>query len=168
MSKPIVNSNAPRMGKKEFSSHVITKEIYKKFLEQHPEYKKMKWNDFKEYWGDITQTIRSESVINPLGVKLGYYLGEIKVQFLPYKFKPMNIDGSNQLGEKITFLNISTKGKVAKIKWERRWAVRFNKMLQFYGFEPDRKINDIAKVYVPENSEKIRTSRVTLGGKRKW
>lgn len=168
MSKPIVNKKSPRMGKKEFSTHLITKELYKKFIKQHPEYKKMKWDEFKQTWEEIAATIRSEAVINPLGVKLGYYLGEIKTQFLPYKFRPLNSEGSNEAGEKVTFLNISTRGKVAKIKWERRWAVRFNKMLQFYGFEPDRKMNAIAKKYVPENPEKIRTSRVTLGGKRRW
>lgn len=168
MADIIADKSAPRMGKKEFSIHLITKELYKKFINLHPEYKSMKYSDFKDYWEDIAFTIRSETVMNPLGVKLHYYLGETKTQFLPYKFKSVNIDASIEAGELIGNLNISTRGKVAKIKWERRQAVRFNKVLQFYGFEPDRKINTLAAKYVPENPEKIRTSRVTLGGKRTW
>jgi len=57
---------------------------------------------------------------------------------------------------------------VAKIKWERRWAVRFNKMLQFFAFEPTRKMNTMAKKYTDTNPDKIRVARNTLGGFSVW
>jgi hypothetical protein len=117
---------------------------------------------------EIAETIRSEGVMNPLGVKLSAYLGEIKTQFLPYRYETTDINASNEEGERIKHLNILTRGKVAKIKWERRFAVRFNQMLQFYGFEPHRDMNKLAKTYIPENIDKIRVSRTTLGGKRTW
>jgi hypothetical protein len=162
------NQKAPRMGKAAFSTQVFTRELYKKFLREFPEYKELTWKEFKTCWEEITATIREEGVMNPLGVKLGFYLGEIKTQFLPHKKKAVDRKASAEAGEVVTHLNLVTRGKVAKIKWERRWAVNFNKILQLYAFEPDQKMNKIAKTYIPENPEKLRVARITLGGKRTW
>lgn len=153
------------MPKAQFSTQLITKDLWKEFIKKFPEYKEMKWDEFYEGWKDIAQTIREEAVYNPLGVKMGSYTGEIKLQYLPYKFKADDPFLSEQMGEKVQNVNLVTGGKVAKIKWERRWAVRFNKMLQFFGFEPTREINHMAAEHTKENPEKIRISRNTLGGK---
>lgn len=163
-----VNRKAPRFSKTQFSTQIFGKELWKKFKEQHPEYSEMEWKEFKQLWGDITQTIRNETVMNPLGVKLGSYLGELKCQFLPYNFKATDINASNETGEQVNHLNILTRGKVAKIKWERRMAGKYFKMLQLYAFEPHRQNNEISKDYIPNNADKIRVSRNTLGGRRTW
>lgn len=128
----------------------------------------MSWKEFQERWGEIADTIRNEAIVNPLGVKLASYLGELKTQFLPKKYRAVDRKLFMETGEEVNHLNLVTRGKVAKIKWERRWAVNFNKILQLYAFEADRRMNSLAKTYVPENTEKIRTSRITLGGKRTW
>jgi hypothetical protein len=160
------NIKIPRLSKKEFSIQVITPELFERFQKEFPEYKDMKYDFFLETWLEIAQTIRTEGVVNPLGVKLGSYLGEIKTEFLPYKYRATDIQASNQEGEKVHHLNILTRGKVAKIKWERRWAVRFNNMLQFYGYEPHREMNTISHKYIPDNVDKVRVSRTTIGRKR--
>lgn len=156
------------MRKSKFSKTVISRELWKKFIEEFKEYKDMTWKEFYDNWLDIANVIRQETVHNPLGIKLGSYLGELKTQYLPHKFFADDKDLSNKLGEKVNHLDIHTKGKVAKIKWERRWAVKFNRMLQFYAFDETREINKLAKIYIDGNTEKVRTSRNTLGGPSIW
>lgn len=160
--------NAPRMKKAQFSKQVITKELWKSFKEEYEEYKSMSWADFYKHWCDIAQTIRQETVENPLGVKLGSYTGELKLQFLPHKFEAIDYPTSAELGDKVKHLNIVDRGKVAKLKWERRWAVKFNKMLQFYAFDATRPLLDAAKDKMQRDSEKLRVSRNTLGGHSVW
>lgn len=164
----VVDLNAPRMKKGEFSTRVITKDLWKRFISDYPEYRSLTLAEFKALWEDIAQTVREQTVFNPLGVKLGARIGELKYQYLPYKFKADNIAGSIKLGRPVTHLNIVNKGKVGKVKWERRWAVKYNKMLQFYAFEPDRKTRIIAKKYTDENPDLIRMARNTLGGFSIW
>lgn len=162
-----VNKKAPRMGKGEFSYHVVSRKLHEKFLQAHPD-SNISWQEFQKLWIDITDTIRTETVYNPLGVRLAYYLGELKVQYLPYKFGTVDKKASEELGVEVNNLHIHSKGKDIKVKWERRWAVKFNRMLQFYAFEPDRKICHLASKHTYESPEKLRVSRNTLGGKRAW
>lgn len=156
------------MRKKEFSSNVVTRELWRKFQNDNPEYKNIKWTEFYEIWLLISKELREEVVNNPLGVKLPFYTGEIKLQFLPYKFKAVNYAESSKLGKRITNANLMNRGKTATIKWERRWAVKFNKILQFFAFNPHRDIGKLAKERIDENPNTVRISRNTLGGKSKW
>lgn len=159
---------APRMRKGEFSKSVVTKELWKRFRKEFPEYKSITWRDFYDTWGEIAERIRHHAIHNPLGVKLGSYTGELKFQYLPHNFKAVDFETTEKEGEEHIHLNIGLKGKVPKIKWERRWAVKFNKMLQFYAFNETRAINDIAYKYTEENSEKLRVARNTMGGPSVW
>lgn len=159
---------APRMRKAKFSKSVITRELWKHFTKSSPEYKGMSWEEFSGLWGDIAETIRQEIITNPLGTKLASYTGELKLQYLCYDVKAKDKKSSNEMGEKVNHINIVTKGKVASIKWERRWAVKFNKMLQFFAFEPTRKLNHMAKAYMDKYPEKLRMARNTNGGFNIW
>jgi hypothetical protein len=162
------DTSAPRMRKAKYSINIVSKEGFKKFKESFPEYKNMKWDEFFQSWLDIADTLKTEIIENPLGVKLGSYTGELKLQYLPYKQKAVDLDLSNKLGEKVDHLNITTKGKIATIKWERRWAVKFNKMLQFFAFQPTRKLHSDAKKYIDNHPEKLRVSRAVTGGVNVW
>lgn len=159
---------APRMKKGEFSKMVITRELFKRFQKEFPEYKNMVWEDFFNSWLEIAEKIRLEAIHNPLGVKLGNHCGELKMQYLPYKFKAKNYRDSELQGEHVDNANIPQRGKVPKIKWERRWAVKFNKVLQFYAFDQTREINKIAYKYMQDNFDKLRVSRVVIGGFSVW
>jgi hypothetical protein len=152
------------MRKSKFSTKLIGRDSWKKFTKQFPEYKDMPWETFYQRWLEIAQTIREEAVTNPLGVRLGSYTGELKFQYLPYRSDPVAPKLSEELGEKTRHLNLINRGKVAKIKWERRWAQKFNKMLRFYAFEPTREINHMARDYIRRNPDGLRISRNTLGG----
>ena len=92
----------------------------------------------------------------------------MKLQFLPYKFQAKDHNGGEKIGEETTYLNLSNKGKVALIKWERRQAVKTNKILQFYAFDSTRELNKLAKDYIDKYPEKLRIARVTLGGPSVW
>lgn len=156
------------MRKGKFSKQVITRELWSKFIVDFPEYKDLTWDEFRVCWDDVADTIRTESITNPLGVKLGRLTGELKFQYLPHKFKAVDHNVTEELGEEIKHLNINTKGKVGSINWIRRWAVKFNKRLQFWTFQEDRKMNVLAKKYATEFPEKLRVARNTLGGFSVW
>lgn len=159
---------APRMRKGEFSKMVVTKDLWKRFMTEYPEYEGISWREFYDIWLQIAERVRYYSIYNPLGVKLGCFTGELKFQFLPHKFIAKDHHLSEKEGEEHIHLNLDIKGKVPTIKWERRWAVKYNKWLQFYAFDETREINILAHEYGKENMEKLRTSRNTLGGLSVW
>lgn len=168
--KPIkIDRKGPRMRKGKYSRQVVSKEAWKDFIENNPDYRNMTWNEFYQNWKEIAETIRNEVVTNPLGVKLGFYTGELKVQYLPHKFdRAMDKTASEEAGEHLTYVNLVTRGKVAIIKWERRWAVKFNRMLQFFAFESNREINKLAETYIKSHPDSVRTARNTMGGYSIW
>lgn len=158
---------APRMRKAKFSKQIITKELWKQFCKEYPEYK-LDWKQFQAEWMNIAKVIRKEVVENPLGVKLGSYTGELKYQYISASPDYVNHNISEELGESVTHLNIVTRGKVGKVKWERRWAVKFNPVLQYWAFDAFREIHALAKQHTDANPEKIRVSRSTQNGERIW
>lgn len=160
--------NAPRMRKGEFSKMVITRALWSKFKKSNPKYKSLTWKEFYSVWMEIAAKIRHETIYNPLGVKLGFHCGELKLQYLPYKFEVIDHSTSEKIGEQVTYTNLTNKGKVAKIKWERRQAVKTNKILQFYAFDPTREMNKMADKYIQNHPDKLRVARVTLGGHSVW
>ncbi len=164
--KPVYSNNrkAPRMRKAEFSKMVVTKELYKKFIKEFSEYKDMQWNEFYSKWLEIAEKIRYEAVNNPLGVKLGSYIGEIKVQYIPYQMEILSREESRRQGEVVNVHNFDSKGKPARVKWERRWAAKFNKILQFYAFNETRELTKAAHEYIVNNPTAIRVARITIGG----
>lgn len=169
--KPFLTNDrkAPRMKKGKYSTRVITKELWKEFINSNKDYADMKWQEFTKLWENIAETARMESVQNPLGVKLGSYTGEIKFQYLPTtKLQQPDPKATEELGYVVKELNILSKGKIGKTIWERRWAVKFNKMLQFFAYEPDRRIEELAKKYLEEHPDSIRIARNTLGGHSVW
>lgn len=171
MKKPIYQRNpkAPRMRKGAFIYNVINKELWIAFRHQYPEYISYTDRQLNKLWADITTTIQDEVRLNPNGVKLGGYNGELKFQYLPFKWDEVpDKYNTQEEGQPLNHVNLLTKGKVAKVKWERRWAVKFNKILQFYGFSPATKLEKGLSKYILENPEKIRTSRSTLKGYSVW
>jgi len=156
------------MRKGQFAEQILTRKAMTEFKKLYPEYKEMKWEEFRKYWLDIAETIRQEAIENPLGVKLGSYTGELKLQHLRKEFKTTNYNLSEKLSRKVDNLNIVAKGKVGIIKWERRWAVKFNRMLQFFAFSPTRELNRMARDRVDKSPETIREARLTIGGFSIW
>lgn len=158
----------PRMKKRKYITEIISLDTFNSFKEKFPEYQDMTFETFKQRWEEIASVMREEIITNPLGIKLGSYTGELKYQYLPYKYKARDIATTEQIGKVHNFVNLNTKGKVGVIKWERRWAVKFNKILQFYAFTPFRNLNLMAKKHTDENPNNIRISRITTGGKSVW
>lgn len=157
---------APRMRKAKYSEHVITPELWREFKNTYSEYKKKNNNELNSLWDDISSTIRSEIITNPLGVKLGSYTGELKLQYLPYNFKAEDKNILVNIGERVNHINLTTKGKVAKLKWERRWAEKFNKLLHFFAFGATRVLEKMANQHILANPENIRIARGTKNNRQ--
>lgn len=170
MNKPRYTNDrkAPRMKKAQFTKKVIDRHMWNEFKAKYPEYKTLKYAELNKVWDQIAAVLREEVVKNPLGVKLASYTGELKLQYLPHKFESISHAATQQQGEPVKNLNIMTRGKVAKLKWERRWAVKFNRMLQFFAFEGHRAMRNASGEHISENPDSLRVSRNTLGGYSFW
>jgi hypothetical protein len=158
----ILDVKAPRFGKGEFKKHLVTTAILKDFKKENPEYKNITWKDFLKIWTDICEEIHEEVCTNPLGIKLKFYIGEIKVQYLPYKLYTKMIIPDEHTA--IKALNLHSRGKTAILKWERRKAIKFNKWLRFFAFQGCRDLQRKVAKSIKENPDRYRISRITTGG----
>lgn len=154
------NRKGPRLGKGEFSTIIVCEDLYDKWIKDNPEYKKISFKEFKIIWNEIAKEVRKQTCYNALGVNLPFYTGETKIQFIPVDVKGVDRGTSNEIGEKANHLNINTKGKIAKITWQRRNACKFNKMLHLFGFEQDRLLSQEANEALNTNPEIYRTMKI--------
>lgn len=159
----IVDKKGPRMKKGKFSKSVVTKELHKRFIENYPEYKDMGWAEFYGSWKEIAESIRIEAATNPFGIKLGSYAGELVLEYMPSSMKMIDRGKSQDLGKNVTYVNLITKGKTAKLKWSRKEAVKFNDILGFYSFSETREINQLCKKHIEQNPGSLRISNNRRG-----
>ena len=144
--RQINDRKAPRLGKAEFSTGIVNEKLYIDWLKNNPDYK-LSYKQFLEIWDGIANNIRNEIATNPMGIKLPFSTGEVRVQFLPKVIKGEDHVVSDNEQEKLPFLNIITKGKVAKISWIRKNAVKFNPQIILFAFQQSRLIGkELAKV----------------------
>ncbi len=156
---------AKRLGKAEFSTSIVTEELYKQWRKDNPDIS-LSNAEFNKVWESITDKIQSEITTNPQGVKLAFHCGELIMQYLPKKFKAIDPYTSNLIGEKAPFLNITSKGKVGKISWIRKGAVRFNPQIMLYAFDHTRKIAHKAISTFTEKPEIFRNSNMIIHDKQ--
>jgi hypothetical protein len=152
--------SAPRLGKAEFSTMIINSKVYNKWVEDNPEYKDVSYSTFQNIWIDISKEVRNFTCDNALGIYMPFHTGELKIQFIPSKVKAIDILASEAEGDKIHQLNIHTKGKIAKITWQRKAAARFNKMLNLFGFEQNRDFGKQVNNALYKNPEIYRTMKI--------
>lgn len=157
--------HAPRLGKGEFSKILVSKDLWKKAVKANPDFANMSWKEFWDIWCLIGIETVNEIAENPLGVKLPFFLGEWKVQYLPYKPKTQDNVTSAEIGDIVPYLNIHSKGKVCSIIWERKDARRYNSVLDLYAFEEDKKLTLKAAEAVNKNPDKYRVSRVRVNNR---
>lgn len=154
-------SSLPRLGKGKYSKILITEELWKEAIANNPDYKEMSYKEFQRIWKAIADSFKDTVINNPLGVKAPFFMGEWKIQYLPYRLEVIDHASSNELGEQIPFLNLHTKGKVCKLMWERRNARRYNRVLDLYAFEALQQgfRDEVAKA-IMKNPERYRVTRL--------
>ncbi len=135
------DKKAPRVGKKQFSTIIVSDKLYKTWKKNNPEYENISIIEFRQIWGEIAKEVRNQTVNNSLGIYFPFYVGETKIQFIPPSVKAVDMAESSELGEKINHLNIITKGKIGKLVWQRKRAAAFNKMINLFAFVADRKFS---------------------------
>lgn len=162
MKKEVYNNDLslPRLGKGKFSKILVDKELWKKAVEENPDYKYMSYKEFQSIWIAISDLFKETVIDNPLGIKAPFFIGEWKIQYLPYKLDVTDYKTSEEIGEKVPFLNLHSKGKNCKLVWERRMARRYNSMLNLYAFEPlQQGFRDEVSKAIMSNPNKYRVSR---------
>lgn len=161
------NGKMPRLGKKEFATTVLSHDLYKRAISESPEFAHLSWKEFQKIWVEIAEELKNEICTNPLGVKLPFFLGDLKVQYLPYKRENQDALLSAQLGEPIPHLNLHSKGKAGKLIWERKDARRFNRSLDLWAFEAADLFEDQVGSALKQSPDKFRISRTRVANKRK-
>ncbi len=151
---------AQRNGKAEFSTLVLTKQLYKESIKNRKEYSHLTFEQFCDVWEKIVMEIKDEVVDNALGVNLAFYLGELKIQYVPYKMRTKDIAISTELGENTPQIRLKSKGKSGKIIWERKSARRYNRSLELYHFEPHNEFKGMAAKALDRNPDKYRVARI--------
>lgn len=155
------DKTAKRLGKKEFTTNIFSPELYETWKKDNPTFC-LSYIEFKTLWTAITDKIQDAVSSNPQGVKLAFHTGELIVQYLPKGLKAQDENSSNQIGEVVPHLNITTKGKVAKISWIRKGACRFNPPIMLYGFQHTREIALKANKNLIERPEIFRNSNIKI------
>lgn len=125
----------PRFTKTEFSEILVNKEFYKTEIEDR-QLNVDSYEEFFNIWCLIADKVKEQVATNPLGVHLPFFMGDLKVNYLPYKIPLVNDILSQEVGVAVPQLFLNSKGKRASIVWERKEARRFNRMLNLYAFEP--------------------------------
>jgi hypothetical protein len=157
----------PRLGKAKYSKLLVTNELWKQAIAENPEFKGMKYREFLEIWEAIATTFKETIIENPLGLKAPFFIGEWKVQHLPYRPKTQDYKASEEVAKKIPFLNLHTKGKTGKLIWERKSARRYNRALDLYAFEPlQQGFRDEVSKALQRNPERYRVARPKSINKR--
>ncbi len=159
------DKSAPRLGKAEFSTSIVSDELYEKWKLAHPEASSLSKKEFLNIWDSITDKIQYEATNNPQGVKLAFNCGDIRIQYIPKVLKAIDVSSSNAIGEAVPFLNITSKGKVAKISWVRKAAARFNPQILLFAFKHTRKIATKASKAIFSKPEIFRNSNIKINDK---
>ncbi len=155
------NMSLPRLGKGKYSKILVTEELWKNAIINNPEYKNMTYKEFKDIWDKIATSFKETVLINPLGIKAPFFIGEWKIRYLPFQIKVQDYKNSEEQGEKLPYLNLHSKGKICKLIWERKNARRYNRILDLYAFEPLQQgfRNEVSKAII-KNPEIYRVSRI--------
>lgn len=149
----------PRCSKKEFTYNVVNEQLYDWWISLNPEMK-IDYKRFLQIWKIITDKIKKETVENPMGVKLSHMCGELRVQYLPKQVKAQNYHEEPDPEDRNNYLNINTKGKVAKVMWIRKNAVKFNPFIVYFGYEQHKNINKQIYDFIMKTPELYRSSSV--------
>lgn len=158
------DKTAKRMGKAEFSTNIVSEDLYNRWKASNPEFK-LTYIEFSKLWQLITDQIQEEIVTNPQGVKLAFQCGELIIQYLPRNLKAKDQVNSDEEGEAVPFLNVTTKGKLAKISWIRKRAVRFNPQIILFAFKHTRNIAIKANEVITNKPEIFRNSNIKIHDK---
>lgn len=152
---------APRFGKKEFVHHVISKEFFKNWLKENPKYSHFTYRVFLNHWDMITQEIHNEILMNPQGVRLPYYNGDMLLSYIHTNKEIINPGVSDKIGKDIKFLNWNTDKKPGKVCWIIDHARKRNKWLKLFGGHIDRKLRIKAFNAFQTHPEIFKTARIT-------
>lgn len=132
------NLNAPRMKNAKYTSHLVTRELYDKWYE-NTEYKEINtYEKFLKYWDNIVEEAKTETTINPLGVRLGQDVGSLRLNYVKKYTPPISEEESNRAGTDLPALNWNTNGKLGKVVWTMQQVKYKNKRAKLYAFLPER------------------------------
>lgn len=137
---------------------VISKEFYKKWLEEYPEYSNISYNLWEKYWLLLADEYTSTILSNPIGVDLPYHNGTISIMYSPNKVDPV-IKSNLDISDDIISTNLHSRRRLGKIVYS---TVAFNKFIwsnKFTGYEPFREFNKNSHIALTNNPELFKVNQ---------
>lgn len=152
-----------RFRKTKYIRNAIDENVFKTWEKAFPEYKdKLTYPEFRKHCNGILGQYIDEIAVNPNGVRLPYYMGDMKLSFIPKIGKVINLKASAQLDKDIPYVNLATNGRIGKIVWSCDNARKFNKYLPIIAFSPSKKLTDVAKTQFRNNPELFQDNTRTI------
>lgn len=146
-----------------YTKKVISKELYKKWLQKYPEYSKCSYRDFCNYWKMIVEEYKDSICNTTHGVRLPFYMGDTTLKYVQSTNINRNYKHSNEIKQPVGHLNFITSGKNGKIVWSVDYARKFNRELPLIGFQGCRDLTTKATNSFRETPELFRITKVSKG-----
>lgn len=142
-----------RFSKKKYKTKIITVELYEKWKKNYPELSlSISYSNWKKYLKSILNEYTNEILVNPHGVRLPFYMGDLDLKYIPKKETPIDFANSKP-GSNIIHMNFTTNGRVGKVVWSGNHAKRFNEFLPVLAFQATKNCTDKAKQQFKDNPE---------------
>ena len=135
--------------------HILSKDLFKRFVEKYPEHKKRDYEEFKQIINTFNEALWHEAIEHRDGVELPESLGNLFIGTCwRTKRKNINFGNSAQYEKTLTNHNHTTDGKVCKIfytNYNNKYRFVNRVMWTFQGCRDFKRT--LSKVY-PENWKK--------------
>ena len=135
--------------------HILSKDLFKRFVEKYPEHKKRDYEEFKQIINTFNEALWHEAIEHRDGVELPESLGNLFIGTCwRTKRKNINFGKSAQYEKTLTNHNHVTDGKVCKIfytNYNNKYRFVNRVMWTFQGCRDFKRT--LSKVY-PENWKK--------------
>lgn len=150
-----------RFRSEKYTKKIISKDLYKKWIQKYPEYSKYSYKEFRNFWKLISEKYTDTVCENSHGVKLNFNLGEIALKYTTSSNINKNYGSSNKVNEPVEHLNFGTSGKNGKIVWSITYVRKINYELSLMAFKAVREFTAKAAKAFLETPELFKISKAS-------
>jgi len=153
--------SGPRFRPKEYTTKLITNELYKEWKSKNRQFSYLTYSEFKEVWWMLCELIIDTTVNETEGVRIPYYLGDFSLGYVKTYEKLVDNAASNLVGEDIPYINTHTNGKSGKIIWSVSHSRKKNNACLLYAFHACKRFKAKASGSFFKTPEKYKDAKLT-------
>lgn len=150
-----------RFRSEKYTKKIISKDLYKKWLIENPQFSKYSYKEFCDFWKLLAEKHVETVVTTPHGVKLNNNLGHIALKYATSTYLNRNYRNTILANEPVGHLNFGTGGKNGKVVWSVGAVRKINIDLPLIGFQACRNFTTKAANAFKETPELFKISKLT-------